>query len=507
MNTTKVLLLHLHSGKNLLLLFLLSILSVQMLPAQKYQPNTTTDHAFQLIFQLRLDEAEALLNQNKFHDTGNPAYNHAEQYIHFFKVFIGEEKQDFNRLLTQAKTNTSSLAQLNINDPYKLFVEADILIQTAVCRLKFGEYLKAFRDVRKAFLLLKENEKLFPDFLPNKRNLHILKALVGTIPESFKWGAGILGLEGDLNTSMRELEKIIAQTGDNSSIFKQETIVMYSYLTLHLQSDSENAWNILNKSGLKPDNSPLMTFVFCNVAFHAGKNDYVIQALKNRKFAYHHFPFLYLDFLLGHAKLNRMDSDADIYLLKYLNQFKGSNYLKQACQLLSWHYLVHNRTDVYEKYKQLTLKVGVTYIDEDQKAEKDARDPVHPNPELLKPRLLMDGGYHQKAIEYLEKNRENQFKTEKEKIEYTYRMGRCYQEVKDFPPAIFYFQKTIRESRNLPYYFACSSAYNLGLIFEEQKDYTKAREHFNLCLSISPEEYKNSLHQKAKSGLKRLPIR
>lgn len=496
-----------HAYKKQLLFFLVVFLSVPIMQAQKYRSNEITQEIFELIYQLRLDEASVILMHNQRLDPNNPAYNHAAQQIHFFKVFIGEEKRDFDLLLSHAKTNTSALSKLDSNDPYKLFVEADILIQTAVCRLKFGEYFKAFRDVRKAYLLLRDNEKMFPHFLPNKRNLHILKALVGTIPDNFKWGASILGLEGDLNTSMKELERIIAISSKSNSIFRQETIVMYSYLTLHLQSDAENAWKILNKSGINSTDSPLMMFVFCNIAFHAGNNDYVIQTLKEKKFSYTYYPFLYLEFLLGHAKLNRMDPDADIYLKKYLEQFKGSNYLKQTCQLLSWHYLLQNKLDLYETYKKKTLAVGVAYLDEDKKAEKDAKDPIRPNPLLLKPRLLMDGGYHHKAIEFIEKNAENQFKTEKERVEFSYRLGRCYQEIKNYPSAIFYFLKVIREGRHLPAYFACNSAYNLGLIYESQKDYTKAREYFNLCLSISPDEYKNSLHQKAKTGLERLPIK
>ena len=54
------------------------------------------------------------------------------------------------------------------------------------------------------------------------------------------------------------------------------------------------------------------------------------------------------------------------------------------------------------------------------------------------------------------------------------------------------------------YYFACNAALQMGLIYEEQKQYAKAREYLTVCLSLSPSEYKNSLHQKAKTVLDRI---
>jgi len=44
----------------------------------------------------------------------------------------------------------------------------------------------------------------------------------------------------------------------------------------------------------------------------------------------------------------------------------------------------------------------------------------------------------------------------------------------------------------------------IGLIYEGQGEIGNARQYFQKCLGMKPEEYKNGLHQQAKAGLNRL---
>ena len=75
---------------------------------------------------------------------------------------------------------------------------------------------------------------------------------------------------------------------------------------------------------------------------------------------------------------------------------------------------------------------------------------------------------------------------------------------KQFDKAILYYQITIANGRNVPYYYAANSAYLLGFLFEQQQNYTEAIKNYNLCLSLDGYEYENSIHQKASVALNRL---
>ncbi|MBX7204045.1 MAG: hypothetical protein K1X81_01345 [Bacteroidia bacterium] len=52
-----------------------------------------------------------------------------------------------------------------------------------------------------------------------------------------------------------------------------------------------------------------------------------------------------------------------------------------------------------------------------------------------------------------------------------------------------------------------NSCLRLGYIYEQQNDYPKAVYYYKKCMSYTNHEYKNSLAQKAKTGLKRIEER
>jgi tetratricopeptide (TPR) repeat protein len=70
--------------------------------------------------------------------------------------------------------------------------------------------------------------------------------------------------------------------------------------------------------------------------------------------------------------------------------------------------------------------------------------------------------------------------------------------------ALDYYEKTILKGKDEGYYFACNAALMSGFLYEKIDDVERAKEYFSLALDIKPDEYRSSLHQKAKAGLNRL---
>jgi tetratricopeptide (TPR) repeat protein len=89
-------------------------------------------------------------------------------------------------------------------------------------------------------------------------------------------------------------------------------------------------------------------------------------------------------------------------------------------------------------------------------------------------------------------------------LEYYYRMGRITQGLKKKIEATHYFDKTITTGRNEPYYYACNAALQLGIMYEKDGQKDKAKQYYQLCLSMNPSDYADSLHASAKAGLSRL---
>ena len=462
--------------------------------------------AYKQAISLRFTAAEKSLSNIEKSDPNNLMRLHVENYLDFFKVYIDEEKDIFEKLEKNKDERLEEIEENgDENSPYYLYLQADIRLQWALARLKFEEYATSFFETNKAFKLLTENVEKFPDFLPNKKNIGVLHAMVGTIPDNYKWAVSwFSSLEGTIEQGMGELEEVIAFARNNEFIYEEEIYVYYAYILLHLGNDSEEAWRIINTANLDTENDPMACFIKANVAFRTEHGDEAISMLANRPVGSEFHPFYYLDYMMGIAKLQRLDEDADTYLLQFTDNFKGRNFIKDAYQKLAWSNLIKGDILAYNSFMERCKSSGHSIVGSDQSAENEATKGEVPDIELLKARLLFDGGRYKQAHSILKAKPQADLQTKKHQLEYTYRMGRVLHKLGEFDNALYYYQKTIKKGVNEPWYFACRSALERGIIYEEIGQESFAKSAYEKCLDISPEDHKTGLHQQAKAGLKRL---
>ena len=463
------------------------------------------EQAYQKALSLRFSEAEYDLYRIKQEDPNNLMVHFVENYIDIIKVFLNENKAEFKRLQKNKDYRLNAIRQGNDNSPYYLFTQAEIKLQWALVRIKFEEYFTALTEVRSAYKMLEKNQRLFPEFVPNKRSLGVLHALVGTIPDNYKWGLKLLsGMDGTIEQGKQEIEEVLQYARQNEFVFEEETLVMYALLLLHLKNESEEAWSLIKSSKLNPKQSPLACFALANVAIRTGHNDEAIEILSQRPTGRQYHPYHYLDFLLGLAKLYRQDDDANLYLKAYIQNFKGQNYIKEAYQKLAWYHLLKDNVVQYKSNMALALTRGNAFIGADKTAMKEANYGIVPDQNLVKARLLFDGGYYAKAYQLLANRSAIEYQHKIHRLEFTYRLGRITHKLQKSKEALDHYQATIEKGRDEPWFFACNAALQSGIIYEKKGDAVKAKEFYKLCLSIKPEEYKSGLHQKAKAGLNRL---
>jgi hypothetical protein len=491
--------------KFLLLLFF----SISFFPAfakKRFEWTPGLKGAYEKAISLRFKEAENDLASIRQKDPDNLMILHVENYLDFFRVYINEDAAEFKKLEKNKDDRIKRIEQEgDPNSPYFLYLQADIRLQWALARLKFEEYSTAFFETNKAFKLLVKNQEKFPDFMPNKKNLGILHAMVGTIPDNYKWAVEWLSsMEGSIDEGRDELEEVIEYARKHDFIYEQEIYVYYTYLLLHLDNDNNKAWKVINTANLKPTESPMDCFIMANVAMRTDRGDEAIAFLEKRPTGAQFHPFYYLDYMMGLVKLQRLDEDAGKYLLRYVNNFKGRNFIKDAYQKLAWHSLIQGDRSGFTKYMGLCKSNGYKVVGSDRSADAEARSGDVPVLDLLKARVLFDGGRFLQAYDLLKGKSASDYLASKNQLEFTYRMGRITHKLKKYNEAIGFYQKTIDAGKNSPYYFACRAALEKGHVFETLGKYPEARAAFNLCLSMSPDDHKTGLHQQAKAGLRRL---
>lgn len=456
------------------------------------------------ITHLNFEDSERILDSLLIEQPQNIALQHISNYIDFFTIFIHERKDDFERRKKNIDRRIKLVEKLPDSDPHKRFIKSEIYLQWALLRAKFNEIFKSSREIFTAYKTLEDNVKAHPEFIHNYKSLSIIHALAESIsiPGLFK---DLFGIRGTIALGVKEIEKVIEYKNTNPFVFGLEADAIYAFILFYQCNRKEDAIDYLSSSELANSDSPLASFVRVKLLQRNGDNDEALQLLVQlkEKQSVEEFPFLY--FMLGNSMLRKLDPEAKIYFEQFVNHFEGQHYIKEAYQKLAWSSLIFdNNIPEYKKYMELCSKEGNALIDDDKQALREANENIIPNQVLLKARLLYDGGYYQKASNLLVKQAHDFYFNEENSVEYFYRLGRVSQQLKNYSDAIQYFEKTIQNDPKGKNYMSCNAALQLGIIYETQNDLEKAKGYFKKCTKMSPSQYKNSLHQKAKAGLSRI---
>ena len=488
--------------KQALLLLLLS--TGFGLSAQNFDFNDNCRKAYNTLLALKLEEGNALLKEEEKLHPDNLIATYLENYYDFLTVYTSDER----RLYTQLKKNEDLrlvfLTEGDQHSPYYLFSLADVNLQWAALDIKFGEYINAVFEIRRAFKLLEQNEKKFPDFKANKKSLGVLYALLGSVPDKYKWGVTLLGMDGNVEMGMGYLHDLIDYGNKNDFIYQNETIIYYAFLLLNLQSKGEVAWQVLKDNGFPKSDNLMSTYTCAHLGVYGKHNAEALKLLDERPTSDSFAKFPFLDYLTGVAKLSELQPDADTYFKRFIAAYKGDNHIKSSYQKIAWCYLLKGDTVNYLHFIGKADKQGGTTLDADKQAKKEAEEHRIPNPQLLRARLLFDGGDYPKAIAQMNTVTQTSFNNTDDKTEYLYRLGRIYDETHQPDSAMLYYNQAIDMGKTLPRYFAANSALQLAQIYESKNDKEKAKYYYNLCLSFPNHEYKNGLDQKAKAALNRL---
>ena len=492
--------------KHLTIFFFL--LFVSIVAEASFTFNDNCKQAYSDMMCLRFAQASARMETEKKLNADNQVPYIVENYIDFLKVLIGEEEKDFIHLKDNRDSRLQKLASDGKNSPWYLYSQSLIYLQSGVARIKFGEYVNASLDINRAYRLLLDNKRKFPDFVMNKAGLGILHSLIGTVPAKYRWAVRSLQFEGTIPEGNSEIKEAFLEVSADPQLafLLPETAFLLSFVTLNLSADIPEALSLAEKLNTIPlpaitKESPLLVYMFANIYSKAGENDKVIKILSECPVTNDRYPFHYLNYMLGVAKLDRLDADACYPLLNFLGNFKGKNYIRSAYMHLAWYYLLENDPQQYSIYVNRIKLRGNGQVDNDREALAFANKSSKPDLNLLKARLLCDGGYYSRARHELD-----DFKPADQKagIEYTYRLGRIYHNWKKTDEAIPFYKETILNGEKLPYYFAANSALQLGIIYEQSNDFTQARLYYSKVLDMDFDEYQFSISNKAQAGLNRL---
>jgi predicted negative regulator of RcsB-dependent stress response len=461
--------------------------------------------AYQNIFELKLSTARQLIAAEKKIHPKNSIVPLLENYVDYFYLLTSESKAEFERLEGYKADRIEQIADDDESSPYYLYAQAQINLQWALIRGRYGSYLGAAREINKADSQLKQNSKKFPGFHLNGMGMGLINCVIGALPDGFlKSSLSTFGLKGNMQSGLLMLDRLAENLPESTyEPFYEEAVFYYSYVLSDVAKSSQAYLKTMKYTARISDNSLLKSYLRAYVCNRNGHNDEAINILSSRPTGAVYQTWPYLEYLMGLAKLNKLDYSASANFERFLQTNKGVNYLKDAYLHLGWISLFKGDSSTFSAFMAKTRNNGYGYHERDKMAANEAKAPA-PNRNLLKARLLFDGGYLQRALDVLNGNKAEDFSTTKDKAEYHYRLGRVNDALGKDDMALVNYQHAITIGKGLKYYYAAKAAVQMGKIYEAKKNSAKAKSSFNTALSMSDYEQENSIENEAKQGLRRL---
>lgn len=485
---------------------ILLLLLIPVLPAvaqKNFDFNTACRQAYKEIVQLRLENGQRLLNAEKALHPDNLIPYFLENYIDFFTLFFNEDPAELKARTGNLEDRLDLMNQGPEDSPLYLYTKSVLHFQWAAIRIKFGERWDAGWEFRRSFIQAKDNLKAWPSFSPNLLYYGAMQMVTATIPDGYKWLSNLLGMKGNMKAGMDRVKQFLNGKDEWAQLFHEEAVFYYCYLQFYLNNDKKGVADFIGQQQLDVVNNHLFTYLAANLSLNNQQAEKAKQVLEGRSHAAGYLVTPVWDLEMGYAKLHHLDPDANINFENFIRNFKGKFYVKDVLLKLSWHYYLQNDQTKANWYRQEIGKRGNTDTDADKLAQKEGKVTRWPNRLLLRARLLNDGGYHREALRLLHGKTSADFPLIEDRLEFAYRAGRLYDDLGADNDAIAFYKEAIAIGEKRKEYFAARAALHIGFIYEERKDKPTAISWFEKCLGMNDHDFKNSLDQRAKSGIGR----
>ena len=487
--------------KRILVLFFF-LMPVFLSAQQQYQWNDKVQNIYESITSLRIPEARKSIAIEKLNHPDNLAYTLLDSYADLYQLFFNESTSDYNNLYPQFEKRIYRLKQGPKNTPFYLYSLGLLHLHKAVAAVRFDRNWEAALDFRKAYFNFKDNSKLYPSFSPNNVYFGLLTTLIGSAPTNYQWMLNVLGFNGNIIKGNELVLSYINSKDAYGKIAMNEALLIYPYLIMNFEGNAQKTFDFINTYKYDFKKNHIHAYMATNLYLNHQNSTKALELANGIEMspAYLNIPFWHYE--KGFAYFNQMKLDvAEKEFVYFTTQFKGNFYIKDAYEKLSWIAYLQNNMKQAISYRNEVIAKGSQITDADKLAQQNAKSGVWPNALLLKARILSDGGWQKQALITLADKTTLDFTTPADKAEFSYRLARIYDIMGDQDQAIKFYKSTIQKGTGLPEYFASKAALQIGLIYEANKNFKEAIEYYHICIAMKNHAFKNSMDQKAKSGI------
>lgn len=288
---------------------------------------------------------------------------------------IGSTKEDYEERFKNLK---DSLLKYCEHSAKRDFVEGELLLHEAMTALRLRDSWRAAWHFRAAFQHAEEAQKRWPEAAFLKKTWGMLHALFGIVPERYRWGLEILGIQPSFCEGLEAFHAATLQEG----FLGVEAELWYVFFKAYALGEAQKAYNdiLLSKS------TDERIFKYSRIIL-AAKAGYARESLfflrKNKElFSAEHLLYLQGELLF---RLGRWE-EAKPFLEEY-TQKKDTDF-QQATRVYLWYIAKKNGDKKAEKKWNEVLKnaSGATQADKSALRYWKNKLPL----QVLEMRLAMD---------------------------------------------------------------------------------------------------------------------
>lgn len=458
---------------------------------KEWQFDDATQKAYDLVLNLRLEEAHQLIPQP---ETAQQHYVIA--LAEALELLITEDGEKYTEY--EERFNQRLERKTKSNIPDDLFLQAEIRMHWAFVYLKFGHEFDAALNLRQAYLTIQEIKKKFPGFQAIKKSSGLIDIILGSVPQKYNWILSLLNMDATTKTGFETLER--ARLSE-SSIALEANLIYALIQGFLMQRPDLGVQEIKNFLTNHPNNR-LALFLGSALAIKNSQGDDALTMLDSLSKQTEGLPLCYADYLRAEIYLYKAEYLNSIASYRwFINHYRGQNAVKDSYYKMGLCYWLNGNTNDAQATFRQAKAVGKEASESDRYAARSLAEDELPHIQLTKARYAMDGGYYDRASQILGAIAPSDIPTQRDQVEYYYRRARLAHKLNSIDTAKHFYLRSIEANGNESWYYAPNACLQFGYILLNEGDTTLARNYFNKALSYNKHEYKNSIDSKAKSAL------
>ncbi len=468
----------------------------------QYRIDDNCTDAWNLLMDLRIDEAKALLQKELTLYPDNYFTYYLDQTCDAYALLINGSEEDYEAFTEQYEHRREIMDDKDTGSPYYLMCKSEMELQVAVFSIIHGSRFTGLNKAYNAFKSVYRNLEKHPGFKPGLKLDGFFNVAMANLPPFIKWAVSVFGVSSDFDYGWKLLNDLY-QSEKEVKGFNAE-YALFVIFGAKINKTPEMVYDFTRN--LEPGIAKLYIHRYfkANISYRTGKNEEALRLIEELPKENGDEALLLYDYLKGKALLRSLNDSAAYFIGRYLSHLKKKEYLKEMTYNLALTYLLKGDREKYRELCRTVIEEGKEINERDREALYVASVDYEPDINLVKAKLLLEGGYFNRFGQTIDNYEKNPAHGLPYLLEYYLLKGKYLYKTGTPEQAVTLLNRVIEEGSDEDYYFACDAALTLGNIYKERGNYHKAKEMYTLADDLYDSDYYEYLGDKARKGLEQV---